>query len=295
MDYKSAVVGLENNTFNVGVWSDPTKFSKPLRNIKNYIQKTYKEPDGIVKTIQQMKKADLAYPVKPKKDDPECLEDSGNPDPDAFKMAVFAWKEDYTSMKYRMERYKGNKSNAWALIYDQCLPELKNKLGGMEGYNDAKRVNNMAKLLVMIRGYCCQFDLLSDKYMGVVAAIKNLFYFFQKKNQSNADYHEDFIAMLEVIEEYGGAGSMTHFPNMLKKEIKSMGTDLAKATSDQLKQAKKTVRDKVLAALMLSGANGAKYNDLKRNMKENFMTGTSRYPESPEGLLRILNAYQPPA
>jgi hypothetical protein len=50
---------------------------------------------------------------------------------------------------------------------------------------------------------------------------------------------------------------MTHFPNMLKKEIKSMGTDLAKAPSDQLKQAKKTVRDKFLAALMLSGANGA--------------------------------------
>jgi hypothetical protein len=112
LDYKSAVVGLENDTFDVGAWSDPAKFSKSLRNIKNYIQKTYKEPDDIVKTIQQMKKADLAYPAKPKKDDPECLDDSGNPDPDAFEMAVFAWKEDYKSMKYRMERYKGNKSNA---------------------------------------------------------------------------------------------------------------------------------------------------------------------------------------
>jgi hypothetical protein len=46
---------------------------------------------------------------------------------------------------------------------------------------------------------------------------------------------------------------------------------------------------------MLSGANGAKYNNLKRNMKENFVTGTSRYPESPKAVLRILNAYQPPA
>ncbi len=52
----------------------------------------------------------------------------------------------------------------------------------------------MAKLLIMIRGYCCQFDLLSDKYMAIVAAIKNLFYFFQKNNQSYADYYEDFIA-----------------------------------------------------------------------------------------------------
>ncbi len=155
MDYKSAVVGLVNDRFNVGTWSVLAKFSKSLRNIENYIQKTYKEPDDIVKTIQQMKKADLAYPGKPKKDDPECLNDSGNPDPDAFEMAVFAWKEDYKSMKYRMERYKGNKSNAWALIYNQCLPELKNKLEGTEGYNVAKRTNNMAKLLIMIRGYCC--------------------------------------------------------------------------------------------------------------------------------------------
>jgi hypothetical protein len=181
-------------------------------------------------------------------------------------------------MKYRMERYKGNESNAWALIYHQCLPELKNKLEGTEGYDDAKRTNDVAKLLVMNRGYCCQFDLLSDEYMAIGAAIKNLFYFFQKNNQSNADYHEDFIAMLKVIKEYGGAGSMMHFPNMLKKENKSMGMDLAKATSNQLKQAKKTMRDKFLAALMLSGANGAKYNDLKRNMKENFATGLSRYP-----------------
>ncbi len=45
---------------------------------------------------------------------------------------------------------------------------------------------------------------------------------------------------------------------------------------------------------MLSGANGAKYNDLKQGMKENFVTGTSKYPESPEAVLRILNAYQPP-
>ncbi len=46
---------------------------------------------------------------------------------------------------------------------------------------------------------------------------------------------------------------------------------------------------------MPSGANGAKYNGLKRNMKENFMTGTSTYPKSPKAVLKILNAYLPPA
>jgi hypothetical protein len=175
-----------------------------------------------------------------------------------FKKAIFAWKEDYKSMKSRMDKYKGNKSNAWALIYDQCSAELKNKLEGMQGYDTAKSGNNVVKLLMMIRGYCCQFNLLSNEYMAIVAAIKNLFYFFQKTEQSNADYHEDFMAMLEVIKEYRGAGSMTHFPNILKQELETNGTDLRKTTSEQLKDGKKTICTKFLAALMLSKANGAK-------------------------------------
>ena len=178
-------------------------------------------------------------------------------------MAVFAWKEDYKSMKSRMDKYKGKESNAWVLIYDQCSPELKNKLEGTEGYDGAKNTNDVAKLLTMTHGYCCQFDLLSNKYMAIVAAIKILFYFFQKAEQSNADYHEDFMAMLEVIEEYGGAGSMTHFPNMLKREIEADGTDMSNPTNEQMKEGKKAICEKFLAALMLSGVNGAKYNDLK--------------------------------
>jgi hypothetical protein len=182
------VQGLENNTFDARASIDPAKFSKLLKNIKNYIQKTYKD---------------------------RC-NSKGDPDPDAFDMAIIAWKEDYKSMKSRMDKYKGNESNAWALIYDQCSAELKNKLEGTQGYDTAKCANDVAQLLATICGYCCQFYLLSDEYMVIVASIKNLFYFFQKVEQSNTNYHKDFMAMLEVIEEYGCADSMTHFPNMLK-------------------------------------------------------------------------------
>jgi hypothetical protein len=51
--------------------------------------------------------------------------------------------------------------------------------------------------------------------MAIVGAIKNLLYFFQKPTQANSDYHKDFMAMVEVIEEYGGAGLLMYFPNML--------------------------------------------------------------------------------
>jgi hypothetical protein len=62
-----------------------------------------------------------------------------------------------------------------------------------------------------------------------------------------------------------------------------------------MKQGKTIARDKFLAALMLNGANGQKYGELKRSIAENYVTGTSEYPDSPEVVLRILNAYKPPA
>ena len=50
---------------------------------------------------------------------------------------------------------KGNELNTWALIYDQCSLELKNKLKGTQGYDTAKSANDMAKLLTMILGFLC--------------------------------------------------------------------------------------------------------------------------------------------
>jgi hypothetical protein len=41
----------------------------------------------MVKTTQKMKKGSLGYPEKPKKTDADCLDSSGDPDPDAFDMA----------------------------------------------------------------------------------------------------------------------------------------------------------------------------------------------------------------
>jgi hypothetical protein len=174
-------------------------------------------------------------------------------------MAVFAWKEDYKVMRVRKDRYRDNELNAWASIYDQCSPELKNKLEGAEGgYDKAKETNNIIQLLKMICNYCCLFNTLNVEYVSVVGAFKNLFFFWQKPDQANADYHEDFIVLVKVIKEYGGPGSIMHFPNMIKKELelKNPGIDMSKAMPDQVKEAKKTIHEKFLAAFMLDGANG---------------------------------------
>jgi hypothetical protein len=128
-----------------------------------------------------------------------------------------------------------------------CSRELKNKLQGTSRYDKAKADKDVVKLLFMIRGYCSQFNTLNDKYMLIVKSLKNLFYFFQKAEQLHSEFHTDFMALIEVIEEYGGVGSLAHFPNMIRKELASKNaTDMSKATPDELREAKGTVRDKSL-------------------------------------------------
>jgi len=148
--YKSKVTELEDEVFDVGALSDPAKFSKLLKSIENYIQKNYKTCNDIVKAIQQLKRPTLAYPKQPTR--AQYTDANGDFDEDGFDMAKFAWKEDYKGMKYQMDKYNDNESNAWALIYDQCSPELKNKLEGTSGYDSAKSSNDIIKLLMIIRG-----------------------------------------------------------------------------------------------------------------------------------------------
>ena len=132
-----------------------------------------------------MQPTSLALPTKP--DKTKYKDSAGNIDEDEFAMARFEWQENYKSMMKTKEKYKETESNAWALIYDQCSPELKNKLKGTSRYD-----NDVVKLLIMIRGYCCQFDTLNNQYMSIVKLLKNLFYFFQKAEQSNSEFHDDF-------------------------------------------------------------------------------------------------------
>jgi hypothetical protein len=55
---------------------------------------------------------------------------------------------------------------------------------------------------------------------------------------------------------------------MIKKELLSDNIDVTNATANQMKIAKKNVREKFFAALMLSGANLDKYGDFIREVRK---------------------------
>jgi hypothetical protein len=78
---------------------------------------------------------------------------------------------------------------------------------------------------------------------------------------------------------------------MMKTELMKINESL-----DGTNQAlpKQRAQAKFLPTLMFNGANRARYGDLRRNIVKNLVTETSEYLESPDIVLHILNAYQPP-
>jgi hypothetical protein len=102
-------------------------------------------------------------------------------DPDKFEMAKFTWKEYWKLMNSRRRKYEENKANVWVLVYNQCSNKPRVKLEeGTIGYKLCKKECKATVLLTMINGSCCQFDALNNGYVAIVAAIKNLLYFFQQ-------------------------------------------------------------------------------------------------------------------
>jgi hypothetical protein len=109
LTFKSKVTKLEEDTFNVGASSDPARFSKSLKAIETYIQKTYKMPDDIVKSIQQMKRPTLAFPTKPRK--ATCVDENNLFNEDEYEMTKFTWKEEDKATLYRKETEKTSQTH----------------------------------------------------------------------------------------------------------------------------------------------------------------------------------------
>jgi hypothetical protein len=148
--YTSNMAEVIGNIFDVGATSNPAIFTKSLKNIETYLQRTYKMPDDIFKVIQKMKKPTFDPPEKPDKS--KCVDSVRNYDADECNMAKFTWKEDWKLVKTRQQKYQENKANAWALVYNQCSNKMKVKLDGTSGYDQSKKDYDVIALLAMIQG-----------------------------------------------------------------------------------------------------------------------------------------------
>ena len=113
---------------------------------------------------------------------------------------------------------------------------------------------------------------------------------------SNADYMEQFEAMVGVVETYGGAYGRE--PGLVRAQLLEQGVNIADLDNPYpavLETAHSTCRKQYLSCMFLQGADNMRYYTLKRDLSNDMTIGTDNFLKTLVEAIRMLNDYKVPA
>jgi hypothetical protein len=148
-EFVTKMLGLKSHTFDNGNAKYVAKYKMTVDAIANYIQREYKGGANIAKAIKELSLPTLQVPGYPKAKAGETGVNPGD---------MYIWQQDVVAIKKQIIQLEENKKHAFALIIRQCSPDLDSKLQGSAAFVQAEADQDVVKLLLVIRGYCCRFD-----------------------------------------------------------------------------------------------------------------------------------------
>ncbi len=281
--FKSSVIGLEEHTFEYGSPKHVAKFVKTQKQIANFIQKKYdKGGADIARAIRDLTMPTVTMPAEP--------------DPDtATVVEMEIWKSQYRRADDKRANLEDNARRAYALIFDQCSPALQTKLKGQEDFNNMQGNQDVVGLMELIRGICCKYDASSEPVMLLVQAKRRVYTCYQGAKQPNDKYAEELEAYVDVVEAYGGEfGNKPGYINdILQNVIRARDPD--NPTAEERSEARESLQDNMMAALLISGADNGHYRTLKMELRNLYGQGQDNYPRTLAKVLDVLNGYQNPS
>ena len=173
---------------------------------------------------------------------------------------LYLWKCKHTKAQDRRDKYEENTAKAYIIVFHQCSPSLKNNLEASNTFAAICSGQDVIGLLKLVQSLCCSYNAKTQGVMATVASYKKLFAYYQKDGVDNHTFHRELVAHVKTLETYGGVGVVGVVPTFLIAKIKELAADGLTANPANPTDAKRalavsSVRDKFLAALMLSGAN----------------------------------------
>jgi hypothetical protein len=118
-EFVTKVLGLGSHTFDIENVKYAAKYKKTVDAVANYIQREYKGGADIAKAIKELSLPTPQVPGYPKAKAGETAVDPGD---------VYIWQQDVAAVKKQIVQLKENKKRAYALVIEQCSPDLDSKL-----------------------------------------------------------------------------------------------------------------------------------------------------------------------
>ncbi|KAL7470808.1 hypothetical protein ACHAXS_011072 [Conticribra weissflogii] len=283
--FRSDIPELETHTFDCGTSNDAALFEESLEAVADYVEREFKYGGDASQSLREM---DLAVVAEPNNPDPSWKADK--------PWEYDKWMTKYRKYADRVELLEENIKKAYALIYgSQCSPALRTRLQGTDGWKTIEHERDAIQLLLAIRGICCKVNDAAQASYSLVQLKKRLYFFIQKWDQSNDQYLKEFEALSNAVITFGG--SFGTKPMMLKAILKEQGIEESedegtKATSEQRDKALEISKNRYLALLFLSNADGNRYKKLRDDLANQYLMGADNYPKTLEQAVKLLNNYR---
>jgi hypothetical protein len=157
------------------------------------------------------------------------------------------------------------------------------------------------QLLLIIRGYCCSFDANQQSTFALKGAKHRVQVFIQGYDVTVTDYVEYFMALVDVVETYGGAYG--NEPGLLREQLIKQGMSAADADKTvanggpdaaKIKKAMVVTRECYLSCMILQGSDNSRFYQVKTDLQNDMMKGTDNFPKTVVQTTRLLSDYKVP-
>ena len=199
---------LKDHHYYVGSAKSATDYVTVTNYILNYIRRTYKKGGDVADALETFKEIDFSnvkptMAVVPLKKPDGTTDYSQEERESLLKQAEREFDVDYKLYKERITQYEDNKSQAAALLYEQCSSTMQTKLQGRENFlTDIK--TNPIKLLSAIKEHALSYESTKYTQKTICDAMKSFVNIKQREDESNIDYLKRFKVARDVFKSHAG-------------------------------------------------------------------------------------------
>ena len=182
------------DTFNTGQNTFAAQFTQSRKNIANYLQRMPANKGYLVAEMVRMGRQQIIE--LPPAVDPN--------DSNADDQRIIRVEEVKTVAKRRLKLAESLKKG-YAMVYDQCSQEVKDKLEGTDDWESIQKDQLLHKLINKIERICVGFNDHKQEVFNLVQELKTLFLYSQTDKETVEQYDRNFCALWETVEAFRGS------------------------------------------------------------------------------------------
>ena len=213
------------------------------------------------------------------------------------------WLLDVGAYAMRKRTLKGNLKALYALLTENISKMTKSKIQSKEGYTDASASKDTVWLLEVIEDVMINFEETKPKIASLDDQMEKIMV-MRQGNEANDEFIKLWNKELKVYEKHGGDflwgkplnEELDDKVEEMKNEYKTeTGDDMdAAEVKEKKKIIKKEMKEYIVAMTLLKRADPKRYGSLQQQLKNDYLLGHDRYPETVPDVLKLLNNYRNP-